>query len=186
MHSAKKQGGKPLYELAREGIEVDREPKVCRISAFEILNYEAPYADIEVSCSSGTYVRTLAQDFAKILGTVGLLETLHRSSSGFFKGYPTWTVAQVRESMKRSERWDELPCWIAFDRLLDEYPGAEASSEEAQALMDGKQGVLPSILGRAGNPQTSHLAIRCGKTLVAVAKREGAMWELERVFTRFA
>src|SRR4051812_27690492 len=73
MHSAKKVDGKPLYELARQGIEIEREAKVCHLYSFEILSYEKPRARFRLTCSSGTYVRTLAQDLARMMGSVALL-----------------------------------------------------------------------------------------------------------------
>ena len=62
MYSAKKKDGRPLYELAREGIEVEREPKLCHLYDFHFKNYEKPDARFSVTCSSGTYIRTLSQD----------------------------------------------------------------------------------------------------------------------------
>src|SRR6476620_11722098 len=62
MHSAKKQNGIALYELARQGIEVERKPQLCQILEFQIQNYELPKASCKVQCSSGTYIRVLAQD----------------------------------------------------------------------------------------------------------------------------
>src|SRR4051812_5939989 len=82
MHSAKKKDGRPLYELARQGIEVERDPKLCHLRAFEISSYEPSRAAFSLSCSTGTYVRTLAQDYGKMLGSLALLESLRRVASG--------------------------------------------------------------------------------------------------------
>ena len=85
MHSAKKRNGVPLYELARQGIEVERKPKSCQLYRFHISAFESPTAKFELQCSSGTYVRTLAQDLGKSLHTVAMLDSLHRTCSGIFQ-----------------------------------------------------------------------------------------------------
>lgn len=82
MYSAKKKDGKRLYELAREGKTIERQPKACRITGFTINAYAAPTAQFEVTVSAGTYVRTLAEDLATKLGTVAHLTSLRRTACG--------------------------------------------------------------------------------------------------------
>jgi tRNA pseudouridine55 synthase len=198
MHSAKKKDGKPLYELARAGVEIDREPVLCNLHQFEIQKYEAPNADFSLLCSSGTYVRTLAQDFSRLLGTVGLLQTLHRTRSGSFNVADAWTLDQISESMKQGLAWNELPCWVPFDRLLLGYDSADATEEEATALLRGRQNVIFGILKRvrpASSPalnipayphREKCLAVYHGHQLIAVVRQEQNKWQLERVFSRGA
>jgi tRNA pseudouridine55 synthase len=191
MHSAKKQGGKPLYELARQGIEVERQPKVCQIFSFEIFNYENRRANFRVVCSSGTYIRTLSQDLGKSMGTVAMLDTLHRSGSGIFTESRSQTLIEILEATRDGKNWDELPCWVPFDQMLGGYITAEATRDEAVALMQGKQAVLFNILKRAKPPEltgkgaidSSHIVIECDGNLVAVASKANDVWGLERVFT---
>ena len=83
MFSAKKQGGKKLYELARQGIEVERE-KVAITLTTELLSYAYPYLELKVSCSKGTYVRSLAHDLGNLLQTGAHLSALRRTRSGPF------------------------------------------------------------------------------------------------------
>lgn len=188
MHSAKKRNGKPLYELARAGIEVDREPRICEIFSFEIPKYEAPLAEFRVQCGSGTYIRTLAQDFAKRLGTVAMLNTLHRTQSGHYSIAPAWKVEQIAKATQEGTLWNQLPCWVPFDRLLDGYAKAEASDSERLALTHGKQMVLEEILktvrpsAGAKNGSDDWVAIFNANSLVAVARRENHLWGIERVF----
>lgn len=194
MHSAKKKDGKPLYELAREGIEIEREPKACLLYSFEILGYEQGLdgkwrAPFRVSCSSGTYIRTLAQDLSRMLGTVGLLESLRRTGSGTLSVETAWTLEQIADATASGRKWGELPCWIGFDRLLDGFDRAQATDDEARALFEGRQNVLPDILRRttpAANPSSAsreHIAIYRGSSLIAVANQTHGQWGLERVFT---
>ena len=82
MYSAKKVAGKKLYELARKGKEIKREPSKIVIHEIELLNFDWPSLKIRVSCSSGTYIRSLAHDIGKELGTGAYLEKLERTKIG--------------------------------------------------------------------------------------------------------
>jgi tRNA pseudouridine55 synthase len=180
MHSAKKLNGKPLYELARQGIEVERAPKKCTLFDFEFFNYNPPRAEFRVGCSSGTYIRTLAQYFARKMGTVGMLDTLHRTGSGAFDIRNAITVSELEKSPL--EEWITLPAFIPFDQLLEGYPRVEASQMEAEALVQGKQQYLAAIIARGDAKSGNHLAIYFDQRLIAVAVLEEGIWGLERVF----
>jgi len=83
MFSAKKIEGKKLYDLARKGIEIKREPIQIRLKV-ELLRYSYPYLEIQVDCSKGTYIRSLAHDIGKALGCGAHLSELIRTRSGSF------------------------------------------------------------------------------------------------------
>ena len=78
MHSALKRDGVPLYKLARQGIEVERVPRSVRIHSISLLNIELPLVSLRVSCSKGTYIRTLGQDIGEALGCGAHLASLRR------------------------------------------------------------------------------------------------------------
>jgi tRNA pseudouridine55 synthase len=84
MYSAKKVNGKKLYELARKGKVIERNPATIEIST-EILAYEYPFLDLKVRCSKGTYIRSIAHDLGVLLGCGGHLITLIRTRSGCFE-----------------------------------------------------------------------------------------------------
>lgn len=84
MYSAKKVGGKKLYELAREGKEIERAPVRVTIHELELVSYAWPTAKIRTRVSSGTYIRALADDIGKVLGCGAYLEELRRTSIGSF------------------------------------------------------------------------------------------------------
>ncbi len=84
MYSALKKDGKPLYELARQGIEVAREEREVEISELRLLHYEPPFARLLVSCSKGTYIRTLADDIGIKMGTFAHVASLRRTAIGPF------------------------------------------------------------------------------------------------------
>jgi tRNA pseudouridine55 synthase len=84
MVSAIKQGGVPLYKLARKGIEVERKPRLIHIYNYRFLKYEEPVGTFRVACTKGTYVRSLAHDLGQKIGCGAHLLTLRRISSGKF------------------------------------------------------------------------------------------------------
>jgi tRNA pseudouridine55 synthase len=84
MYSAKKIAGKKLYELARAGQEVERQPVTVTIHELELLEYSPPRLKFRVLCSSGTYIRTLAHDLGRTLGSEAYLEELRRMKVGQF------------------------------------------------------------------------------------------------------
>ena len=190
MHSAKKLNGKPLYELARAGLEVEREPKLCNLYEFSILNVAPPRAQFHVKCSSGTYIRTLTQDYARLLGSVALLETLHRTSSGVFDVKNSRTVKELEEAGKAGQKWNEMPCWIPFDDLLEGYSKAPATVQEKNDLYCGKQFVIHNLLKKASftgarsSERETAVAVYYEQLLVGVLRKENELWRIERVFQR--
>lgn len=84
MVSAKKVGGVPLYRLARQGKEIPREPRLVHVYTFRFEDYEDPFGYFRVSCTKGTYVRSLAHDLGQRLGCGAHLTALRRTASGRF------------------------------------------------------------------------------------------------------
>ena len=84
MYSAIKVGGKKLYNLARKGKSIKREPRIVFIEKFEILKIELPYVHFEITCSKGTFIRVVADEFGKKLNTGGVLTELRRTRIGEF------------------------------------------------------------------------------------------------------
>ena len=84
MHSAIKIGGVPLYKMARKGEEIEREPRFIRIASFELTSFAPPKLTFTVHCTKGTYVRTIAHDLGKKLGSGAHLSALRRTGSGKF------------------------------------------------------------------------------------------------------
>ena len=84
MYSALKRDGKPLYEYARQGIELERPPRQVKIYRIDLLSLTGTQAEIDVACSKGTYIRTLAQDIGRVLGCYAHLAALRRTHVGPF------------------------------------------------------------------------------------------------------
>lgn len=100
-HSAIKQGGKRVYELARKGIDVKLEPRPVTIWAFEIVAFELPVVQFKVVCSTGTYIRSLANDFGAALGCGGYLSSLCRTRIGTFSNAHALTMEQWEHQIKQ-------------------------------------------------------------------------------------
>lgn len=96
MVSAVKKDGKRLYELARKGIEVERDPKPINIESIEITRFDPPEADFTVKCSKGTYVRTLCADIGEKLSCGACLKSLRRTSSGLFDIADAVTIDTIK------------------------------------------------------------------------------------------
>jgi tRNA pseudouridine55 synthase len=101
MVSAIKKNGVPLYKLARQGVEVEREPRLIHIYNFRFTEYDEPYGKFRVACTKGTYVRSLAHDLGQKLGCGAHLTTLRRSASGKFDvadALPLQSLVQLTEA----------------------------------------------------------------------------------------
>lgn len=85
MFSAIKMSGKPLYKLARKGIEVERKPRKINIKSIEVLKFVSPFLTLKVACSKGTYIRSLCNDIGEALGTGAYVTELTRTGIGGFK-----------------------------------------------------------------------------------------------------
>lgn len=85
MYSAKKVAGKKLYELARQGVEIERKPCSIEIKTLELIDYQWPTLKLVVECSTGTYIRSLVHDIGQSLGVGAYMSALRRTSIGDFK-----------------------------------------------------------------------------------------------------
>lgn len=134
MHSALKRDGVPLYELARQGIEVERAPRQVTIHALELLSWHGDRFDLRVDCSKGTYVRTLAADLGTALGCGAHLAALRRTRVGALDLAVAVTVAQIE--VLAPEARDS---WLhPADALLADLPIAALSATEADRLLHGQ------------------------------------------------
>jgi tRNA pseudouridine55 synthase len=95
MYSAIKRDGQPLYKLARAGVEVERAPRDIEIFEFAVVGFDAGSLQLETSCAKGTYIRTLAEDLAKALGTCGHVSLLRRLHVEPFESEPMVTLDAV-------------------------------------------------------------------------------------------
>ncbi len=107
MYSALKVNGRKLYELAREGLEVERKARCVRIEELEILHMELPVIRLRVVCSKGTYIRTLCDDIGKKAGCGAAMASLKRTRVGRFCADDALTLSDV-EDMVKADRLEEF------------------------------------------------------------------------------
>jgi tRNA pseudouridine55 synthase len=139
MHSALKHEGKALYEYARAGIEIEREARRVSIHAIEIVAGEHDEWTLEVRCSKGTYIRTLAQDIGEALGCGAHLSGLRRTGSGALGLDHAHTLEQLA-AMDEAER---DACLLDADALLADCPEVRLDSDDAARFLSGLRRRLP-------------------------------------------
>jgi tRNA pseudouridine55 synthase len=118
MYSALKRDGQPLYKLARAGIEVERPARDIEIFALRLLGSAARLLELEVLCSKGTYVRTLAEDIAKAVGTCGHVQTLRRVYVEPFESQSMETLESIADSLSQGRLPDILPADAPLQHLM--------------------------------------------------------------------
>ena len=117
MYSALKVNGKKLYELAREGKEVERKARRITIHEIRILEINLPEVKLEVTCSKGTYIRTLCHDIGNLLGTGGCMEELTRTKVGRFELKDSLKLEELRDLAQNGRLEDAL---IPLDQMFSE------------------------------------------------------------------
>lgn len=135
MYSALKYQGKKLYELAREGKTVDRAPRRIRIYELNLLGFDAEQITLDVCCSKGTYIRSLAEDIGQYLGSCATVTALRRTRAGMFCLEQAYTLEQF-QSMSEPELLNSL---IAVDTPLTQLPAISLSLEQAASINHGQQ-----------------------------------------------
>ena len=165
MYSALKHNGQPLYKLARQGIEVERAPRSITIYDYKILDFRPGVIaelDVEVRCSKGTYIRSLADDLGQMLGCGAHVSALHRTLAGPFHESETLTLSALEEMRESGEpeQLDHLlkPMDIAVaDRMAVELSetvaayfqlGQEVMSGEA--FRNGQEGDIVRVFREGG------------------------------------
>lgn len=150
MYSALKQGGRRLYELAREGVTVERAPRPIRVISCDLLSVDEGGVRFRVRCSKGTYVRTLIEDMAKAAGTLGFMTELRREVSGPFDLRQAVTLDELQDFHARSqegegERGEDLVDWLKRSgKLLPvhaavaDLPPLMVDSSVADSLISGQ------------------------------------------------
>ena len=134
MHSALKHQGRPLYEYARAGIEIERPPRRVQIRALELVECAPPRVVLDVQCSAGTYVRTLAQDIGAALGCGAHLTHLTRTAAGGFSLDQARTLAEL-EPLDAGQREALL---LPPDCLVAHLPAVQLDAGDAMTLCQGR------------------------------------------------
>ena len=134
MYSALKVNGKKLYQLAREGKEVERQARPVTIHELEILEMDLPVVKIRVACSKGTYIRTLCADIGEKLGCGGTMKSLLRTKVGIFRAEDAITLTQL-EQIRDTKGIKS--CLYAVDSVFEECPVLHVTEEFCKLLDNG-------------------------------------------------
>ena len=158
MYSAIKVGGKKLYEIARRGGEVERKPRPVHIRELRLLGREGEDWLLDVTCSKGTYIRTLCHDIGQSLGCGGCMSALRRVRAGEFSIENACTLDQVREAADRGEAEKLL---LPVDSLFRQDPALSLNARDEKRIRSG--GVFPVAVQdgqyRAYGPDGAFLAL---------------------------
>ncbi|HFD87876.1 MAG TPA: tRNA pseudouridine(55) synthase TruB [Gammaproteobacteria bacterium] len=136
MYSALKRDGKPLYELARAGKTVERQPRPVSIRHISVLDFDETGFTLEVSCSKGTYIRTLVEDIAKAMGTVAHVETLRRTHVDPYESREMITFEHLERFAE--EGLDRLDaCLMPMDQALVRWPSVRLDQSQSRRIVHG-------------------------------------------------
>jgi tRNA pseudouridine55 synthase len=144
MYSAVKHQGERLYKLARQGIEVERQPREVTIFGIELLEFAMPEVEIDVHCSKGTYVRTLAEDLGEVLGCGGHVIALRRSGVGPYveTAGPFVTMDQL-EALGEDDFAALDGLLLSQDSALGHWPEVRLSEDACFYLRQGQAVLVP-------------------------------------------
>lgn len=134
MYSALKLNGKKLYELAREGKTVERKARQITIFEIRLLDFSGDFLTLDVACSKGTYIRSLAEDIGHDLGCCGTVTALRRTAAGQFGIAEAKTI----EDLSAMDNSALSQCLIAVDQPLTTMPAMQLSAEQALLIQQGQ------------------------------------------------
>lgn len=136
MYSAIKKDGKRLYELAREGREIERSARPVQIHSIELLDVELPYFTMRVHCGKGTYIRSLCRDIGEKIGCGACMDTLCRTRVGRFVLDEALTLEELQK-LKDEDRLSEVV--IPVEVMFEEYKQVDAPEEYAKLIKNGNK-----------------------------------------------
>ena len=148
MYSALKHEGRPLYEYARAGIEIDRPARTITIHELDLLRWQPPDLIFDVFCSKGTYIRTLAEDIAKALGSCAHLVKLRRLVVEPFAAFPMQTLEQLQQARDHGTLRDFL---LPVDVGLVDWPRVDLDEDQQSKFKHGNQVFLSTDGLKSGN-----------------------------------
>ncbi len=144
MYSAIKHQGERLYKLARQGLEVEREPRTIHLYSLELLSFELPEFELDVHCSKGTYVRTLAEDIGKRLGCGAHVSGLRRTGVGPYDDQSMVTLETVQAAFA-DQRFSDMDGWLLpLESALAEWPEVKLTPDAAFYMQQGQPILVPN------------------------------------------
>lgn len=164
MYSALKRDGKPLYELARQGVTVERQARAVTIHELLLLEFSGERCRLQVTCSKGTYIRTLAEDVGEVLGCGAHLTALRRTAVGPLQVADALTLEQLN-GLSEAQR---LACLLPPDALLQSLPVIRLGAEAALRFAHGN----PVSFADGGNGISGRCRVYNESTLLGLGEAE--------------
>ena len=181
MYSAVQKDGVRLYELARKGEVIEREPRKVTIYSLNILDFDeaAQELTMDVSCSAGTYIRTLADDIGRKLGCGACLAGLRRTEGSGFKLAGCYSFEEIEEYAAKGRLEKRI---IPIEDALAFYPAVYVSEKQAQRFSNGGEldlerlkGTVPDGLYRVFDPEELFLGLGEADTAAGILKAKKVM-----------
>jgi len=144
MHSAIKQDGVPLYKLAHQGIEVEREARSITVYQLELIKFEKDILELDISCSKGTYVRTLADDIGEALGCGAHIAALRRLQVGVFDGAEMHTLDELN-TLKEQGVTALDQTLLPVDSGLNDWADVQLTSDSTFYIRQGQAVFVPQL-----------------------------------------
>jgi tRNA pseudouridine55 synthase len=177
MYSAVKHGGKPLYQLARSGIQVERKSRLTWIYHLELIDWQPPVATIEVECGKGTYIRSLAHDLGQLLGCGANLKSLTRLRCGCFDIEDAVSLPQLEDAF-RYGYWQRFI--YPIDVVLLHWAAMVVGDATEQDIRHGR----PLVFDRSSYGNHCRVYTRDGHFLAVLEfDSEKRQWQPEKVFS---
>ncbi len=179
MYSALKHHGKPLYQLARAGMEVERKSRPATIYHLELLGWQPPVATIEISCGSGTYIRSLAHDLGQLLGCGAIMKSLVRLRYGPFDIKDAVTPENLQGAVDQG-CWQDLV--YPIDIVLSEWTAVVLGDDDSKAVKSGRAINYPEP--PPASPESLCRAYTTDGHFLGVLRYipEKGQWQPEKVF----
>ncbi|MGQ0603136.1 MAG: tRNA pseudouridine(55) synthase TruB, partial [Anaerolineales bacterium] len=158
--SAIKRGGQKAYELARRGESVELEPRTVTFYALRLIDWSPPECVLDVHCSAGTYIRSLAHDLGQVLGCGAHLTALRRTASGHFRVEEAVTLDALKAAFA-AKNWQQF--LLPMDAAVRDWPEVRLSETDTRRIQNGQtilmQAVSSEAFARAYNPAGEFCAV---------------------------
>ncbi|MBI2171809.1 MAG: tRNA pseudouridine(55) synthase TruB [Chloroflexi bacterium] len=180
MHSALKWKGQRLYELARRGVEVEREPRTVEVSRLDLLEWQPPYATLAIQCGRGAYIRSLAHDVGQALGCGAHLAGLRRTRTGAFRIGQAVTLEQLREAIAEGQGTELL---LPVDYAVLHFGAVVLNSGEERMVRSGQPVRLSAHTHSAEHLEVCRAYSQEGRFAALLRfNRPIRLWEPHKVF----
>lgn len=150
MHSALKHNGQPLYKLARQGIEIERKVRHVTIHELRLIAFTEDTISLDIQCSKGTYIRTLAQDIGETLGFGAHLSMLRRTDVSPFDCSKLYTIEEIEKLATNNALAETL---LPIDSVLLEFPSLQLNQNEVTLIRNGIK------IAREDTPETDMIRL---------------------------